>query len=71
MTMKIILFLKCGFPICSIALGKPTFPYGTAGFLSEFMIMKALLSMYPEVCMNNIGFKGAAGVAVPVLNGEG
>jgi hypothetical protein len=27
--------------------------------------------MYPEVCMNNIGFKGVAGVAVPVLNGEG
>ena len=69
--MKIILFLKCGFPSCSIALGKPTFPYGTVGLPSEFMIMRALLSMYPEVCMNNIGFKGAAGVAVPVLNGEG
>ena len=71
MTMKIILFLKCGFPSCSIALGKPTFPYGTVGLSSEFMIMRTLLSMYPEVCMNNIGFKGAAGVAVPVLNGEG
>ena len=35
------------------------------------MIMRTLLSMYPEVCMNNIGFKGAAGVAMPVLNGEG
>ena len=70
-TMKIILFLKRGLPSCPIAPGKPTFPYGTAGFLSEFMIMKALLSIYPEVCMNNIGFKGAAGVAVPVLNGEG
>ena len=70
-TMKIILFLKCGFPSCSIALGKPTFPYGTVGLSSEFMIMRTLLSMYPEVCMNNIGFKGAAGVAVPVLNGEG
>lgn len=35
------------------------------------MIMNTILSMYPEVCMNNIGFEGAAGVAVPVLNGEG
>ena len=73
MTMKIILFLKCGFPSFSIALGKPTFPYpyGIDRFPSEFMIMSTILSMYPEVCMNNIGFKGAAGVAVPVLNGEG
>lgn len=71
MTMKIILFLKCGFPICSIALGKPTFPYGIDRFLSEFMIMNTVLSMYPEACMKSIGFKGAAGVAVPVLNGEG
>lgn len=51
--------------------GSQLFPYGTVGLPSEFMIMRALLSMYPEVCMNNIGFKGAAGVAVPVLNGEG
>ena len=71
MTMKIILFLKCGFPSCSIALGKPTFPYGTDRFLYEFMIMNTVLSMYPEACMKSIGFKGAAGVAVPVLNGEG
>lgn len=35
------------------------------------MIMNTVLSKYPEVCMNNIGFKGAAGVAMPVLNGEG
>ncbi|WP_315549366.1 hypothetical protein [Lautropia mirabilis] len=69
--MKIILFLKCGHPSGSIALGKPTFPDGTDGFSSEFMIMNTLLSTYPEACMNSIGFKGAAGVAVPVLNGEG
>jgi len=35
------------------------------------MIMNTVLSMYPEACMKSIGFKGAAGVAVPVLNGEG
>ena len=70
-TMKIILFLKERLPSCPIAPGKGTFPYGTVGLSSEFMIMRTLLSMYPEVCMNNIGFKGAAGVAVPVLNGEG
>lgn len=35
------------------------------------MIMNTFLSTYPEACMNSIGFKGAAGVAVPVLNGEG
>jgi len=29
------------------------------------------LSKYPGVGMTTIGFKGAAGVAVPVLNGEG
>jgi len=71
MTMKIILFLKERLPSCPIAPGKPTFPYGTDGFPSEFMIMNTVLSKYPEVCMNNIGFKCAAGVAVPVLNGEG
>ena len=71
MTMKIILFLKCGFPSCSIALGKPTFPYGTDGFPYEFMIMNTVLSMYPEACMNDIGFKGAAGVAMPILSREG
>ena len=71
MTMKIILFLKERLPSCPLAPGKPTFPYGTDGFPSEFMIMNTVLSKYPEVCMNNIGFKGAAGVAVPVLNGEG
>ena len=74
-TMKIILFLKRLLPSCpntpENAPKKPTFPYGTDGFPSEFMIMNTILSMYPEVCMNNIGFKGAAGVAVPVLNGEG
>ena len=71
MTMKIILFLKRGFPSCSIALGKPTFSYRIDRFPSEFMIMNTVLSMYPEACMKSIGFKGAAGVAVPVLNGEG
>lgn len=70
-TMKIILFLKKLLPSCPNAREKPTFPYGTDGFSSEFMIMITILSKYPEVCMNNIGFKGAAGVAVPVLNGEG
>ena len=35
------------------------------------MIMSTILSMYPEACMNSIGFKGAAGVETPVLNGEG
>ena len=29
------------------------------------MIMSTILSMYPEACMNSIGFKGAAGVAMP------
>lgn len=71
MTMKIILFLKKLLPSCPITPGKPTFPYGTDGFPSEFMIMNTVLSKYPEVCMKSIGFKGAAGVAVPVLNGEG
>lgn len=51
--------------------GSQLFPYETDGLPYEFMIMRTLLSMYPEVCMNNIGFKGAAGVAVPALNGEG
>ena len=35
------------------------------------MIMNTVLSKYPEVCMNNIGFKGAAGVAMPILSREG
>ena len=35
------------------------------------MIMSTILSMYPEACMNSICFKGAAGLAMPVLNGEG
>lgn len=74
-TMKIILFLKRLLPICpnapENAPEKPTFPYGTDGFSSEFMIMNTILSKYPEVCMNNIGFKGAAGVAMPILSREG
>lgn len=35
------------------------------------MIMERFLSIYSEACMNNLGFKGAAGVAMPVLDGEG
>ena len=71
MTMQIILFIKTGLRRWSPVPGNPAFPYGTDSFSSEFMIMNTVLSKYPEVCMNNIGFKGAAGVAVPVLNGEG